>query len=278
MKPTHLLLYLCFILSASCASEDTDDEAEEIVENLSGTWLLQSEITIFDVNSGLKIGSSTTYSTFFIAQSDTDISITSCAHSLDPTRMPLTLIKDDNTLLFSNDIDEPFTIISSNELSRQYELTSSSDRSTYDQTYTKISSTIAYDQGHLKLNGAVNADNSHQVCLNLTVGENNDFYKYKISIPLDNQFVTFSIGSTQALIEGDYQYDINAAGSSPVIFSFDVTSNTDIFASSFNTNTLSPDFANLEITASQPDLIEGNFSFISQIGGDFTGTFSFVPY
>jgi len=279
MKLTHILLFLCFTLAASCATEDAEDETEEEkTESLNGTWLVKSVDTSYDLTSDLKTGANTAYSTLFITESETDISVISCTHSLSSTRIPLILIKDNDTLTFESYPSESFTIISNSELTRQYEETFSSNRIVYEQTFTKISSTLDYDRGSLQLNGPISADNSTQVCLQQIVHENNAIYRFDVSIPLDNEFVTFSTGSTQFLSVGNYQYDFYSSDPSPVLFSFDVSSNADIFWSNISSNTLGPDYADLEITTSQANFVDGNFSFISQVGGNYTGTFSFVPF
>ena len=55
-------------------------------------------------------------------------------------------------------------------------------------------------------------------------------------------------------------------------------SNADSFWSLIGTNGLFPSLADLAISVSRPDLIEGNFSFISHNGDSYTGNFSAIPY
>ena len=77
---------------------------------------------------------------------------------------------------------------------------------------------------------------------------------------------------------GDYQYDSIQSGNSSVLYAFNVASNADSFWSLVGTNGLFPSLADLAISVSRPDLIEGNFSFISHNGDSYTGNFSAIPY
>lgn len=273
---------------ASCTTEDsaTKDSASEensnpdvmVSENLTGTWVSTS-IEDIENTFTMQHSTSTVYSTLYITESGADITIVNCEKYSVPIYAPIPLVKEGDLLKFVGNIDTPFTIISPNELNRTYVISDSYGITNYNQTLTKTSSSIDLSRGSLQFDGPISANNKDHVCLIQRFGTDpSQGSRQKVIIPFDNDFLEFGIGVTEPLVAGDYQYDSGISGSSNVLYSFNIYSNADTFWNQLGTNGLFPNLADLTITTSQPELIEGNFSFIGLDGGSYTGNFSAVPY
>jgi hypothetical protein len=267
---------LFVILISSCATEENSEQQDN--DKLTGTWISTSINTDYD-NNDIMTGAETVYSTFYFTESDTDIQLSRCEKYSSTTSLPSFLQKNNDELNFIGFAETPFSIISSTEISRIYEINHNYGKTSFNQTLTKMSSSIDLTRGYLQLNGPISASNKNHACLSQSINsDNTQNNKQNVLIPFDNDFITFSINLSQALATGTYQYDISQAGNSPALYSLDVYSNADTFWNTISSNTLSPEQATLEITTARSDFIEGDFSFIGQDGDSYTGSFNFIPY
>lgn len=264
------------ILLTACATEENDNQ--QTSSKLTGTWVSTSVSTAYD-NSNLLIGSETTYSTFYFTESNSDIQMSSCEDYSNPEITPAFLQKNSDILSFVNVSDTQFSIVNTTELTREYEVTHSFGKTLYNQTLTKISSAIDLSRGSFELNGQLSESNQTHVCLEQSfssgLGQDN---RQQISVPFDNRYLSLNLSLTELLTVGNYQYDVNEAVNSPVLYSFNVSSNADMFLNTIGTNTLSLSQAILQVTSVADGIIEGSFSFVSQNSGSYTGSFSFVSY
>jgi len=263
------------LLSACTVEENSDQQTNT---TLTGTWISSSVNTSYD-NSNVLVGSETTYSTLYFTESNADIQLSSCEDYSNPQIAPSFLQKNNGVLSFINVSDTPFTIVSTTELTREYEITYSFGKILYNQTLTKTSSTIDLSRGSLQLNGPLSGNNQNHACLvqsfNSAPSQNN---RQQISIPFDNRDLRLDVELTHFLTVGNYIYDANERGNSPVLYSFDVSSNSDVFWNTINSSSLSPTQAEFQISSVGSNLITGTFSFIGQDSGNYTGSFNFVPY
>lgn len=273
-----LILLLVITLLSSCTSENIGNQNEIVSANLTGTWISTS---IEETHDQLTMQNYTNiaYNTLYITESDTEIQISACETYNNPVYAPFTFVKENDTLKYVDFSGAPYSIISSSILKRDFVISDSTKITNYNQTLTKTSSTIELSRGSLQLNGPISANNQNHVCLVQRFGSDPaQGSEQKVMIPFDNDFLVLDIGISAPLLIGDYQYDSIQSGNSSVLYAFNVASNADSFWSLIGTNGLFPSLADLAISVSRPDLIEGNFSFISHNGDSYTGNFSAIPY
>jgi hypothetical protein len=278
VKKSNILVVLMLLHISSCDTEDSINQNVQVNDNLTGTWISKSVEETFD-NPTNQLSSNTVYSTVYITESDADIQISACEYYSNTFVAPITLIKKNNLLESVGIVTEPYSIVSPNELTRIFVISSSTSTTSYNQTLTKASSTINMSRGSLQLDGPISANNQNHVCVVQRFGTDPaQGSNLNVIIPFDDDILNLDIIFSKPLSTGDYQYVRSVTDGSNDLSNFGIYSNSNIFWSLLGTNGLFPNLANLTITNSQPEFIEGDFSFIGLDGNNYTGSFSATPY
>lgn len=136
---------------------------------------------------------------------------------------------------------------------------------------TKISDDVNIDSGMLILTGNISVSEYNHVCLLTHYSNTFDRIDYELIVPHDDLNLALKMDFTSTPIVGTYDYS-NIATSPQVIY-FDVISNSTLFWDTINSNSLAPNPATINITASSDTLLNGTFSFTGQDNGDYSGEF-----
>ena len=290
MKLTKALtcFFFCVSILSSCTNEDLNEPPTLNGGNpndetsLNGTWTAEITTTSFDLATDTEIGNRTTYSTVIFNENAADIDFYTCFSFIDQ-RIPEKLVTQSNQLQFVDIDSPPFTIIEKNKkLTRLRQEIIGSQKIIHQELYIKSSNSFPPNNSSFRLNGPITANSGNQVCFTqyLEHGLNPayDLYYYQLEIPFQDNVLRLNIDTRVPLRQGSYQFDMFSIASDPIISDFSIFSNADIFFNTTGGNVISADLVDFVITSYQENSIEGTFMFTDRTGGDYSGSFNFIPH
>ncbi|MEE9492776.1 MAG: hypothetical protein V3W04_05300 [Gammaproteobacteria bacterium] len=275
MKDMFVFLMCTIILSACKHQSDDDDVSNLLAQNLSGTWLNSAEIEVYDISTRDYLYTFFEARTYIFQDSGGFVEISNCA-SFGETDYLATKTVD--SLSFDSSGEAIFTLIENGQLVRKKEGVTPPGQNTLwklRSTLSKVSNEITVDNGALELIGPISVAEHDHVCVGQNIFSTGDDSTYYISVPFDTGKISLQFRLSAPLMTGSHEFvrfsDIG------VFSGFSIASNSDQFLLATGTHWLLPDSANIEITDSSVDNIEGSFSFIGIGGENYSGSFQLNP-
>jgi len=275
LKSTFVIFVWTTILSA-CEHESDDVNISNLLEqDLTGTWLVNTAAEVYDVSSGDYLHTFFEARVYIFQDSGQFIEVSQCSNFGEIDSLGT---KTTDSFDFDSFGEVVFTRTENGQLVRviEYEVPYNPDLFVKQRgTLSKISNNITTDNGALELIGPISVVEDNNVCVAQNIFSTGDNSTYYIIVPFDTGNISLQFTVKAPFAVGHHEF---VKFSDVGVFSgFGISSSSDEFLLTVGTDSLFPDFADIEITDVSSDNIGGNFSFIGIDGGNYSGTFQLAP-